>query len=114
MVDTISTAYRAAGCPLLAGLRCHSTQGISTSWAALKAVSVEDICAVASWASLSTFQHFHSLDFTCVYLVWLCTPGSQASKAYLGGIICDTVFSCSSYAPPLVVSRDKIERELQL
>lgn len=44
IVDTISCAYRAASASLPAGIRCHSTRGVSTSWAALKGVPLDDIC----------------------------------------------------------------------
>lgn len=51
IADTIFTTYRASGCALPAGLRCHSTREISTYWTALGNVPLEDICAAASWES---------------------------------------------------------------
>ena len=62
VVDAIVHAYRAAGSPLPAPVRCHSTRSVSTSWAALKGVSLEAICAAASWASPSTFTRFYRVN----------------------------------------------------
>ena len=36
--------------------------GVSSSWALLKEVSVEDICKAASWSSRHTFIRFYMLD----------------------------------------------------
>src|SRR4029434_4954509 len=43
-------------------LRAHSTRGVSSSWALLKGVSVEEICKAASWSSRHTFIRFYMLD----------------------------------------------------
>src|SRR4029434_4303347 len=43
-------------------LHAHSTRGVSSSWALLKGVSVEDICKAASWNSRHTFIRFYMLD----------------------------------------------------
>ena len=43
-------------------LHAHSTQGVSSSWALLKGVSVEEICKAASWSSRHTFIRFYMLD----------------------------------------------------
>ena len=40
----------------------HTTRGVSSSWALLKGVSVEDICKAASWSSRHTFIRFYMLD----------------------------------------------------
>lgn len=62
IVDTISCAYRVNGRALPAGVRCHSTRGVSTSWAALGGVPLDDICAAASWSSPGTFHRFYRLN----------------------------------------------------
>ena len=40
-------------------LHAHS---VSSSWALLKGVSVEEICKAASWSSRHTFIKFYMLD----------------------------------------------------
>ncbi len=40
------------GLPPPAGLHVHSTCGMAASWALFEGVSVEEICAAASWAML--------------------------------------------------------------
>ena len=62
IVDTISHAYGADNRPLPSGIRCHSTRSVSTSWAAMRGVPLEDICASASWASPSTFARFYRVN----------------------------------------------------
>lgn len=47
---------------LTAGVRYHSTRGISTSWAALRGIPLDNICAAAYWVSSSTFHCFSRLD----------------------------------------------------
>ncbi|XP_057715912.1 uncharacterized protein LOC130931280 isoform X1 [Corythoichthys intestinalis] len=64
VVDTISYSYQMACRPLPSGVRCHSTRGVATSWAALKGVPLEDICAAASWSAPGTFFRFYCLDVT--------------------------------------------------
>src|SRR4029434_9651357 len=43
-------------------LHAHSSQGVSSSWALLKGVSVEEIYKAASWSSRHTFIRFYMLD----------------------------------------------------
>lgn len=62
VVDVILHAYRTAGRPLPSSIRCHSTRSVSTSWAALRGVPLEAICAAASWASPSTFTRFYRVN----------------------------------------------------
>lgn len=62
IVDTISQAYGADNRPLPSGIRCHSTRSVATSWAAMRGVPLEDICASASWASSSTFTRFYRVN----------------------------------------------------
>ena len=64
IVEAIVLAYTRMGRDPPAGLRAHSTRGIATSWALFKGVSVQDICAAASWATPSTFARFYRLDVT--------------------------------------------------
>ena len=62
IVDAISHAYEASDSPMPSGTRCHSTRSVSTSWAALRGVPLEDICAAASWASPGTFSRFYRVN----------------------------------------------------
>ena len=64
LVDTIAQAYAGRGLPKLmpgggatrpSGLVAHSTRSMATSWAALKGVSLADICTAASWSTPCTF-----------------------------------------------------------
>lgn len=70
VVDAILQAYKSRGlCP--PKVTCHSTRSMSTSWAALRGVPLNDICAAATWASSCTFARF--------YRVNVATPPSVAS-----------------------------------
>ena len=62
IVDVITHAYQTSNRPLPPGVRCHSTRSVATSWAALRGVSLEDICAAASWASPDTFSRFYRVN----------------------------------------------------
>ena len=62
LVDTIAEAYGARNFPVPAGLVGHSTRCVATSWAALRGVSISDICAAATWSSPCTFARYYSLD----------------------------------------------------
>ena len=66
IVEAISIAYKSKGLALPAGVQAHSTRGMATSWALFRGVSVEDICAAASWASPHTFVRFYRLDVTAL------------------------------------------------
>lgn len=57
-------AYSSAGLQVPVGLRAHSTRGLATSWAYFRGVSIQDICAAASWSSPLTFARFYRLDVT--------------------------------------------------
>ena len=80
IVDTISQAYRVNGRALPTGVRCHSTRGVSTSWAALRGVPLDDICIAASWSSPGTFHRFYRLNVAAPHPlgVVLC-PGSSTT-----------------------------------
>lgn len=45
-------------------LQANSTKGIATSWALFKGISIQKLCAVASWSSLHTFVRLYRLDVT--------------------------------------------------
>ncbi|KAK5895025.1 hypothetical protein CesoFtcFv8_011654 [Champsocephalus esox] len=81
VVDTITCAYGASGRPPPSGARCHSTRGVSTSWAALRGVPLETICAAASWASSGTFSRFYRVNVATPHplgvVLW---PSSAASN----------------------------------
>ena len=62
VVDTIKKAYQVAGKPVPSDIICHSTRGVATSWAAMRGVSLADICAAASWTAPCTFSRFYRLD----------------------------------------------------
>ena len=62
IVDTIEHAYRTSARPPPSGVRGHSTRGVAASWAALRGVPLDVICAAASWASPSTFTRFYRVN----------------------------------------------------
>ncbi|XP_034065716.1 uncharacterized protein LOC117542252, partial [Gymnodraco acuticeps] len=62
IVEAIALAYTSQGLQAPTGLRAHSTRGLATSWALFKGVSIQDICAAASWSSPLTFVRFYRLD----------------------------------------------------
>jgi len=64
LVEVISQAYTGSGLPVPLGIRAHSTRSVATSWAALKGVSVGEICAAASWSTPCTFAKFYRVDVT--------------------------------------------------
>lgn len=64
LVDVISHDYTVRGLPVPVGVRDNSTRGVATSWAALKGVQVEDICAAASWSMPCMFTKFYRCDVT--------------------------------------------------
>ena len=62
IVEAILLAYAASGQVPPAGIKAHSTRGVAASWALFHGVSVEDMCAAASWSSHHTFVKYYSLD----------------------------------------------------
>ena len=62
IVEAIQLAYSSRGLVPPVGGRAHSTRAVAASWALCRGVSVQDVCAAASWASSSTFARFYSLD----------------------------------------------------
>lgn len=62
MVEVIIQAYKVNNLNVPAGIRCHSTKSISTSWAALKGVPLWDICAAANWSSADTFSRYYRVN----------------------------------------------------
>ena len=62
VVMVIEEAYKARGLPVPHGLKCHSTRGVSTSWAALRGVPLSEICAAATWAAPCTFARFYNVN----------------------------------------------------
>ncbi|KAI2660051.1 Alpha-1,2-mannosyltransferase MNN22 [Labeo rohita] len=59
-VRALRTFIERLQCPM--GVGAHSTRGVASSWAWSSGVSITEICAVAGWASPSTFARFYSLD----------------------------------------------------
>ena len=76
IVEAIAMAYSAVGKAPPAGIKAHSTRGVSTSWALFRGVSVEDMCAAASWSSHHTFVRYYSLDVS----------GSHFARAVLSSV----------------------------
>ncbi|XP_070409520.1 uncharacterized protein [Nothobranchius furzeri] len=64
IVGAISLAYNSKGALPPESLHAHSTRGLSSSWARFKGVSIQEICALASWTSPHTFTRFYKLDVT--------------------------------------------------
>ncbi|KAL0151928.1 hypothetical protein M9458_052766 [Cirrhinus mrigala] len=64
LVEAISLAYESKGVRPPEGLRAHSTRAMAASWALFNGVSLQDICAAASWASPHTFVRYYRLDVT--------------------------------------------------
>lgn len=62
IVGAIALAYTSQGLQAPEGLRAHSTRGLAASWALCKGVSIQEICAAASWSSPLTFVRFYKLD----------------------------------------------------
>ena len=78
IVGVICHAYRAGGHSMPVGLRAHSTRGVSASWAAMKGVSLDAICAAASWSSPSTFTRFYNVNVADPHpLSWILLQGSS-------------------------------------
>ena len=64
VVEAIVLCYNSMNLEPPVGLRAHSTRGLSTSWALFKGISIQEICAAASWSSPHTFIRFYRLDVT--------------------------------------------------
>ena len=48
--------------PVPAGLVGHSTCSVATSWAALRGVSLSEICSAVTWSSPCAFTRFYKLN----------------------------------------------------
>lgn len=64
MVAAIALAYTSKGLQPPAGLRAHSTRGMSASWALFHGFPIEDVCLAACWSTPTTFVRFYRLDVT--------------------------------------------------
>ena len=62
VVDAIAQAYDSQSLPVPGNLVAHSTRSMATSWAALRGVSVAEICAAASWSAPCTFARFYRVN----------------------------------------------------
>ena len=80
VVDAITCAYGASGRPPSSGVRCHSTRSVATSWAALRGVPLEAICAAASWTMPGTFTRFYRVNVTPYPMSVVLHPSSAASN----------------------------------
>ena len=69
IVEVILHAYKSQGLPAPSNVRCHSTRSVSTSWAALKGVSLQDICAAATWESACTFARYYRVNVAAQHAV---------------------------------------------
>lgn len=77
ITDTITYAYSSTGREVPLSVKCHSTRSVSTSWAALRGVSLTDICSAASWTSPCTFSRFYRVNVasnSCVQAVLSTAP----------------------------------------
>ena len=79
IVDTISMAYSLVGLQV-PSVKCHSTRSVSTSWAALRGVPLNDICAAAALASSCTFARFYRVNVAAPHPV--ATAVLSASSAH--------------------------------
>ena len=59
LMEAIIVAYKSKGLQTPASLRAHSTRGLASSWALFHCISLEDICAAASWATPHTFTRIY-------------------------------------------------------
>ena len=59
IVDAIALAYSAVEKAPPEGIKAHSTRGVAASWALLRGVSVENMCATASWSFHHTFVRYY-------------------------------------------------------
>lgn len=81
IVDVISCAYSKSGQSPPMGLTAHSTRGVATSWAAMRGVPLNDICAAASWASPTTFTRFYNINVAAPHpLSQVLLQGSSGSS----------------------------------
>lgn len=64
VVEAIVLCYNNSNLEPPKGLRAHSTRGMATSWALFRGISIQEICAAASWSSPHTFARFYRLDVT--------------------------------------------------
>ncbi|CAG5911085.1 unnamed protein product [Menidia menidia] len=62
IVSLFATLAHGKDRPLPAGVKCHSTRGMSTSFAAMTGVPLDVICRAASWKSPSTFTRFYRVN----------------------------------------------------
>ncbi|KAK2828053.1 hypothetical protein Q5P01_019087 [Channa striata] len=62
LCDAITQAYVSAGKEPPQNMRAHSTRAVSSSTALFNGMSVDDICAAASWASPCPFVRFYLRD----------------------------------------------------
>ena len=76
ILEAVSLAYGCKGLQPPQGLRAHSTRGMATSWALFRGVSVQDICAAASWATPHTFVRFYRLDVSRA----ICSTGGAGGE----------------------------------
>lgn len=80
IVEAVLRAYERKGLPL-PPVKCHSTRGVSASWAALKGVPLADICAAATWASPCTFARFYRMN--------VAAPRQMAAAVLSASSTCD-------------------------
>lgn len=61
------------------GMHCHSNRSVSTSWAALRGVPLQDIRATASWMSPSMLSRFCNVNGTTPHPLGRVLQCSEAS-----------------------------------
>ncbi|KAJ8380689.1 hypothetical protein SKAU_G00014670 [Synaphobranchus kaupii] len=119
LVEAISRAYEYSGLQVPDGLWAHSTRGMATSWALFRGVSVQDICAAASWATPHTFVRFYRLDVTAPSVAHsVLSVGSPRVQIVLLGCSLNhyrgwlrSIMQSGSGPYPIVRYRAKFDRE---
>ncbi|CAG6022335.1 unnamed protein product, partial [Menidia menidia] len=103
VVDVISKAYASQDRPLPAGVKCHSTRGMSTSFAAMTGVPLDVICRAASWKSPSTFTRFYRRECRWVAHVEadVLVNQSSASSVKSPPLLTDCIREILVYKDPL-------------
>ena len=62
ITEVIQRAYTTAGDLPPPGIKAHSARAMAASWAAMRGVPLEDICAAADWTTPNTFTRFYRVN----------------------------------------------------
>ncbi len=100
IVEVIKIAYSNSNQLLPVGVTCHSTRAVSSYWAALRGVSLAEVCAAATWSSPCTFAWFYKVNVAASHDVSSAVLQEDPWCLQVGGIPHDCVGICH----PLVLS----------